>query len=600
MTLDLTKYGGKAVKVPENYAPQTAVEPSQQSSGGGSLLGSAGKFLYDNVIAAPVRELIARPAIRASQAIAAPIVSLFGNDQQKQNYQNEIGKDVQLPLGLGTVKAQKGFGNGGAKQIVGEGLQTASYLAPGIGAERAILGGAANATRNVIARGAATGATQAGLYGTGQSLAQGDDLATAAKTGLESAAAGGVTGGVISGVPAAARTAKNVTNSLAKFGTSQITGLSPETIKTLIHNPQGVDAAVQEGISRNSLGSKVETALNQRLDELSHTGKEYNQIRNGPDSVEIPQGTVEAVLQKHGLQMELDQKSQQNAVESLTGQNRFGQDVNNRPKIAIRTTANSVPMKPGDIAALESWINQYGGESTLTGNGFLNARKGLSQLAEFGQDPSKSDISNVIAKDLRHLYDTVGKKQIPGLAELDAKFAPEKKLLERVRKDYLNPDGSLKDNALNKIVNLTGKGKDIVLERLKQISPGIEQDINILRSLEDIQVASGQKVGTYVRGGIAGFAFSGGNPIAVVVSAILATPEIAVPIIKNFGKAQKIASPVIEGIITKMRKGQPLGELAKKLISRAIGETVATSNQDKPDAAPAVSNTEEYLKSIGL
>lgn len=73
--------------------------------------------------------------------------------------------------------------------------------------------------------------------------------------------------------------------------------------------------------------------------------------------------------------------------------------------------------------------------------------------------------------------------------------------LRNIKKDFFNPDNTLKDNALSKLSNLTKKGNEARLERVKQLIPDIEPQINAIKALEDIKLANGQKVGSYFRAG---------------------------------------------------------------------------------------------------
>jgi hypothetical protein len=337
-----------------------------------------------------------------------------------------------------------------------------------------------------------------------------------------------------------AKTGKTI-GGVTKFGVSQATGLSPETVTQIIKNPKAITTAQKAGLDRISLASRVKEGIDLRLTDLGETGKAYETIRKSGGSVEIPTGTIDGVLGKYGL------------------------NVKNGK---IVTTAESVPLSQGDKTAIEGFIKQYGTQQKLSGNGFLNARKALSNLAEY--DAAKTDISNTISRELRSTYDELGKKQLDGLEALDAKFAPEVKLLKQIKRDYLNPDGTLKDGALNKIANLTGKGKDQTLARLEQIVPNIHEDINILKALEDIEYTKGQKVGTYLRGASGGFVLSGGNPAIAIASAIIASPQIAVPILKAYGIITNTSKDIINRIISKIRQGiKPVAEEAQ-IVSDAI------------------------------
>ncbi len=457
-------------------------------------------------------------------------------------------------------------------EAIGTGLQIGSYLVPGGASLKGAL---------------ASGAAASGLFGAGETLAKGGSAGDALKSGAEGALLGGATAGLLHTIPAAINLAKTGINNTAKFATSQATGLSQDTVNTLIHSPEKITAAQAEGLNRSSLATKVQEGIQTRLDQLGTTGKEYQAIRALPKEVSVPPTMIETILGKYGLKVDpvLDK-------------------AGNVTDINIIKNAESVPLGKGDINDIKDFLLQYGKETKLSANGFLNTRQALDKLSSFGVGLDKTDVSNKISKDLRTAYDSLAHDQLPELKQLDARYAPERKLLQKVQKDYLNGDGSLKDGAINKIANLNGKGKDQVIARLQKIVPGISEDVNMIRSLEDIELAKGFKVGAYLKSAAVAGVASGGNPVAALSGALLSNPSISVPIIKAFGKARGVSAPLIERIISKMKQGKPLYDAEKRLISAALGHVASgqtMDNQDTPDPAPkGSSGTDEYLKTLGL
>ena len=71
-------------------------------------------------------------------------------------------------------------------------------------------------------------------------------------------------------------------------------------------------------------------------------------------------------------------------------------------------------------------------------------------------------------------------------------------MLKKIKADWLDKSGNLKDTAMTRIANLTKAGREQALSRLENISPGITQKVNSLRAIEDIKNASGLKVGDKV------------------------------------------------------------------------------------------------------
>lgn len=310
----------------------------------------------------------------------------------------------------------------------------------------------------------------------------------------------------------------NVIKGTTKFATSQATGLNPETITELLKNPSAFKKG--EVLSRSEITDAVGQALDTRLTELSDVGKNYNVIRETPNTVVIPENTISKVLNKYGVKL----------------------DSNNK----ILTTTESRPLSIADKNSLQQFIDNFGNEQTLSNNGFLNARENLSQLSKY--ESGKTSVSSAIFKELRNAYDEIGKNQIKGLKEVDAQYAPEKQLLGQLKKDIFTPAGELKDGAISKIANITGKGKENLLNRVKEIVPDIEQRVNIIKAVEDIERASGLKVGTYARGAAIGGQVLTGNIPGAVVTAILTHPKIATQILRGAGYTGQKAAPILNAV----------------------------------------------------
>lgn len=303
-----------------------------------------------------------------------------------------------------------------------------------------------------------------------------------------------------------------------KFSASQLTGLNQETISSILKDPGALKKANPE--IRMQTAQAVGDALDTRLEELSGLGKGYEAIRNQAIPVTIPKNIVPNVLNKYGVK--------------LDGQGR------------IITTPESRPLSPTDRTALQDFIDNYGSQTNLSSNSFLNVREALSNLSKFEQ--GKTSLPQQIARDLRGEYDAIGKSQIPGLKNLDIQYAPERQLLSQLRKDIFDSKtGDLKDGAISKIANITGKGKENLLERVKQVVPDIEQRVNLIKTVEDIERANGFKTGAYIRGAITGGGVLTGN-VPLMISSILAQPQIAVPLLKGFGYTGQKARPILEAI----------------------------------------------------
>lgn len=360
--------------------------------------------------------------------------------------------------------------------------------------------------------------------------------------------------------------------STAQFGVSQATGLNPETIRELVQNPQKFKNINPE--LRIETANKVAEALDTRLGELSDVGKGYEAIRQFDVPVMVPEDTVSKVLNKYGVKLDKDSN--------------------------IVTSPESRPLSATDRNALQDFINNYGKETELTSNSFLNTREALSNLSKFEQ--GKTALPTQIARDLRASYDALGKQQIPGLANLDTVYAPERQLLGQLKKDIFDARGDLKDTAISKIANLTGKGKEQVLERVRQIVPDIEERVKLVKAVEDIERASGLKTATYVRSGIVGTGALTGN-IPAIIGAIISQPEIAAPLLRGAGYVGQKALPILQAIkdfandINNFTVPKPIVDYAK---NPKLGMSIEDVTKTNPliTEAKKYKSAEEFVKDV--
>lgn len=332
--------------------------------------------------------------------------------------------------------------------------------------------------------------------------------------------------------------ATDIGKKLANYATSQATGLNPETIRTVMDNPGQFAKDVQATYSRESLAAEVKTALDKRIEELQATGKEYGGLRADTGNVTtFDANPIPGVLQKYGITL-----------------NKDGSLIHD---------INSVPMSAGDLKAIQDFMNKYGMDANgqfrtnYTNQGFLNTRQAIDQsLINWASD--KTPVAEKIGMDIRSAFDEQGKLQIKGLKELDAKYSEEVNFLKKVKKDYLNADGTLKDNAESKIANASNKTE--VMKRLEKLQPGISTKLKVQAAIDDIERAGGQKVGAYARRGLEVFGAATLNP-AMIMAAVLTSPTIAVKILRGFAKLHGVSETQVAAIL----KSHGIQEVASKI-----------------------------------
>lgn len=327
-----------------------------------------------------------------------------------------------------------------------------------------------------------------------------------------------------------------------EYALSQITGVSPQTLAQVRKTPEAFTKGAAGKYTRETFAQRVIRAVKGRVSDLAATGKEYQVIRDSSEVVKVPKGGAAQVLAKDGIEW--------------NGKN-------------VVVTKESRPLSKGDINAIEDFMKTFGNEQELTANAFLNAREKLSQLSKYSDT---TNTTNYIQRQLRSYYDELGKSQLSSLKELDAKFAPEKGLMKEIQKDLFKRDGTLKDNALTILANIGGKGKEGKLARLEKVVPNIKEEASILKALEDIEVAKGQKVGAYWRSAQAaalGYgAFTANVPL--IVAAFLAQPSVIIPIIRGYARFSNSVKNLVPAILAKLRAGEKLTEAEKAVVVDAI------------------------------
>lgn len=280
---------------------------------------------------------------------------------------------------------------------------------------------------------------------------------------------------------------------VGKFGLSQTTGLAPETISTIRKIPELFSSAQKGAITRETLAGKAVSAIegnikksniisgsvansisalpdnakslvnkilkgiDRRAKEISETGTRYGDIRSFSQVIEFPKKQIDDVLKSRGIKIT---------------KNGLNFDNTNIGDIS-------------DIRAVQNAYDFLKGKKSFTGADLLNIRGKIDDMVN--RNSLATSKGQGIVKEMRGIVDDAAKSEIPGLKELDSKYGSEKSLLNKVSQDFLNPDKTLKDGALQKLSRLTEKGKEAVLNRLEKAVPGITKEINKLKDLDFMQ-----------------------------------------------------------------------------------------------------------------
>lgn len=515
--------------------PNSVQDPSLMGFGQ-NILKSGGRMIRDigTAIANPI-DTVTGLGKAALGAGINTVETITGNED---TFNNPFGsEDVASGIGQFYVDrygSLEGLRKTAYEDPVGLISDVASVLT---GAGAAIKGGASLASLGVRASTAGGNAVKVGStaakIGKAASVAGkfGDDLARAGVAAEPVFLAGKAAKGIVKGA-----------GNAGKFAVAQATGLAPDTISTIAKNQKFGDAS----ITRTGLGEKVKGAIQGLQDEVSDTGKTYQSFREGKQVAKVKPSFFRDHLKKQGFKFDDTGK----LFDSIEG-----------PKLS----ASEI----GELNSFLKTVDDLG--ETMTDNQFLRVRERLSKLAKFEKATRSSNDIESIAKGLREALNTEVRPGFKGLDELDARYAPQRELLDQFERDFIDPrTGDLKDNAISRIATMTGKGKEQLLDRVKTLIPGIEEEVNALRAMEDVQLAGGNKVGTYTRGAIGGFALSGGNPVGAIAGAILATPSISTRIIRGYGKVAGLGGKTVSGILNKLKLGQKLTAEEAAIMSAAL------------------------------
>jgi hypothetical protein len=367
---------------------------------------------------------------------------------------------------------------------------------------------------------------------------------------------------------------------------SQLTGFEPQTIDTIIAHPDQFTPEQIANTSRLAVAKDVESALQDREASVAEDSRAYGPVRESPTTFPVAKNFLE------------DQLRSQAGVDVKDGE--------------IVAKGSSKIRASKDVAALQNLFDTWKPEfqkGSLTSEEFLNFRQDLASVAKYDREFTASKPVESVAASIRSSFNKTYRPAIPGLDKLDESYSTQRAELQILRKGILDKDGNLQDSAINKIANATGKGKDLQLAKLEQISPGITKRIQILKAMEDIQKAGGTKVGTYpsaflkAGGVIAGLA-TGNIPVlaTALATTIIASPGIAVPLLRLFGEDKGIVSGVMAhlakyvtlGAVTSATQNDSTGQIAPDIQASATTDQQTGST---PQQIPAPSQPNSDIPS---
>lgn len=399
----------------------------------------------------------------------------------------------------------------------------------------------------------------------------------------------------------------NLAGGIARYATARATGLQSDTISRILEAPSEFTPATMAASSRADLAGEVKGALDTRQQFLSDVGSGYDEVRalqapnlaaaagdtkvfdlgGGKKLVYNLTDAPNDILSLPEMRRKLDLLSaDKNAPQSALKETRDilaarekVETIPHEVKVSKNfienqfKTAAGVMFKDGkafsvgssqvrdakDVRAVQNLYDLWKpvfDKGKLSTTEYLNFRSDLAKMAKFERDIGKSsdleNLSGIIRANLNSTY----RKQIPGLKELDDLYSVEKTQLDELSKGLIDKNGNLTDAAINRVANATGKGKDLLLERLEKLVPGITHKIQILKAIEDIQgAAEGRQVGAYTKtaletsglvGAVTGLT-TGNIPLLAgsLALSIVTSPKAAVPLLRAFGFQKELVRSVV-------------------------------------------------------
>jgi len=344
-----------------------------------------------------------------------------------------------------------------------------------------------------------------------------------------------------------ARAGGGVVGDTAEFAVRQGTGLGADDVLTILRDPKKYEAAVKEGLDATSIANQIKKAVDDIRSTAADVGKTYAPIRKSGAEVTLPAGWL-------GSQIE-----------------RFGYKVADG---VVEATTKAKSRAAGDVNALQKLMDDWGGRTTIDADEFLNFRSDLAAAARYDKLGASKPVE-AITKSIRSELNSGFRDQIKGLKGIDAKNTALRKELQAIDRLLFDKAGELRDVDISKIFNSTNRNRQQVIKVLKKVDPQIEEKIRLARTIRNVEDATGNKVGMYIRGGV-GAGITVANPVVGLLALMAANPKIFVRFLLWTGKRYPGLAKTLERAATKAKKGQPLTKGETEAVNIAVQQSDET------------------------
>jgi hypothetical protein len=336
---------------------------------------------------------------------------------------------------------------------------------------------------------------------------------------------------------------------------SAFTGIPAKSLEDIYSHPESYTPDDIASVTRTTVGQQVESALQSKISALEDTSKSYAPVLSQDIAVPVSKNFLE------------DQLRTVAKVDIKDGQ-------------IIPTTVSK--LSSSDLPKLQDILDTYKPafqKGTLTPEELITLRQKLDSAA-YGENGIKNSKVAGVAAQIRGNLNDAYRGDVSGLEELDNKFSSQLTELKELRKGFIDKDGNLTQSAISKIAN--AGNKDLELQRLEKIVPGITRKIEIMRTIEDIQKATanhGGFLGKIAEGGtMLSAAVHGNIPLmgGALAAVIVSSPKVAVPLLRVFGDNKALIST----IVAHLSRYATIGAVANSTLS-AQGTSTAQSTPDQ-------------------
>ncbi len=170
-------------------------------------------------------------------------------------------------------------------------------------------------------------------------------------------------------------------------------------------------------------------------------------------------------------------------------------------------------------------------DESLTGIATIDHSTGLDKI-----NMNEGAIGNIMNADKETRAKMAARLEtiVPGIT----KKITEAKQFEDEWKSIVDERGNLRENALMNLKNSLNAGRDIRLEKLEKLMPGITDKLKLIHAADEYHNAMKGLPGMYVGASAMSQIFTG-NPLLGIAGAIATQPNVGLKILQTLGRAGK-------------------------------------------------------------